>query len=48
MRPELEMALELLIFKPLQIQATTILVEGANSKHVLYQPTCGELDFGGN
>lgn len=33
----------MLVFKSLQIEGTTILVEAANSKHVLYQPTCGEL-----
>lgn len=54
MRPELGMALRLcrtsiravvilLVFTSLQIEGTTILVEAANSKHVLYQPTCGEL-----
>lgn len=36
----------LLIFKSLQIE--TVLVGAANSEHVLYQPTCGGLEFGGN
>lgn len=36
----------LLIFESLQIEA--VLVGAANSKHVPYQLTCGELEFGGN
>lgn len=35
----------LLLFKSLQIEA--FLVGAVNSKHVPYQPTCGELEFGG-